>query len=127
MTGSAQLMCPKCGAALPRHSVGEQAVCPLCGAQLRVELTAVPIAPATAPPACPLCGDVDCIEKVSSIYASEISRGYYSLPCRQTELGQLLRPPTEDRICRSERDSLAELWRIHVRPEPVVERLLLCW
>jgi hypothetical protein len=40
-----------------------------------------------------LCGNVDSIEKVSSLYASEISQRYYSLPWRRTGLGQLLRPP----------------------------------
>jgi hypothetical protein len=87
------LMCPNCGAELPRRGLTEQATCPLCGAQLATELRAIPIAPATAPPACPLCGETDSIEKISSMYASEISRGYYSLPWRQSRLSKSLKPP----------------------------------
>jgi hypothetical protein len=60
-----------------------------------MQARALPSPPEAAFPVCPRCGEAHSIEKVSSIYASEISRRYYDLRHRytQTELARLLKPP----------------------------------
>lgn len=96
MAERAELTCPNCGAKLHPAGDADQAVCPRCRTELLLEGKAVAGPPEAEPPPCPLCGKADRIQKVSSTYVAEISRGYrgglWGPP--QTELSRLLSPPS---------------------------------
>jgi hypothetical protein len=96
---SGELTCPNCGASLRPVGEEDQAVCPCCRTKLLFERKAVPAPPEVEPLVCPLCGNTDGIQKVSTVYVSEISRGYPGglWGARQTALSRLLSPPTRPR------------------------------
>jgi DNA-directed RNA polymerase subunit RPC12/RpoP len=106
-----ELTCPNCGAILQPVEEADQAACPCCRTKLLIERKAVPAPPEAEPLACPLCGNADGIQKVSTIYVSEISRGYRGglWGTRQTGLSRLLSPPTKPRSSDPRAQSIFKL------------------